>query len=209
MTLFANRDEAGQLLGQACQDYADREDTIVLGLPRGGVPIAYQVARAIDCPLDIILVRKLGVPHHKELAMGAIASGGVVVTNPDVIAFEKISSAQFQAVKQQELTELRRRERRYRGDKPLPVLHNKTVILCDDGIATGATFRAAIEAIKQQQPAAIIAAVPVCAPDTADELRDYVDDFITLATPSPFFGIGMFYDDFPQCTDAEVIALLE
>ena len=206
--LFTNREEAGRALATQCQEYAELDDVIVLGLPRGGVPIAYEIAKQIACPLDIILVRKLGTPLNKELAMGAIASGGVIVFNQDVINFERITLEQIEAVKARESAELKRRELHYRGDRPFPDLKNKTVILCDDGIATGATFRAAIEALKQHQPAHIIAAVPVCAPDTAYDIEARVDKLITLATPTPFYGIGMWYVDFPQCSDEEVIAAL-
>jgi putative phosphoribosyl transferase len=188
--------------------YADRSDVLVLGLPRGGVPVAYEVAKALHAPLDICLVRKLGVPAHKELAMGAIASGGVRVLNYEVVSWLRISGKTIDEVAARELKELQRRDRAYRGDRPQPEIHDHTVILVDDGIATGATIRAAIAVIKSQHPARLIVATPVAPPSTCEELKAEVDEVVCLMTPELFYAIGLWYEDFSQTTDDEVRDLL-
>jgi len=181
----------------------------VLALPRGGVPVAYEVAKALNAPLDIFLVRKLGVPGHEELAMGAIASGGVRVLNHDVVDHLLIPAGVIDSVAANELRELERRERAYRGSRPEPEVREKTVILVDDGLATGSTMRAAAAALRQQNPARIIVAVPVSAPQTCDEYRMGVDEIVCAITPEPFYGVGQWYVDFSQTTDDEVRDLLE
>jgi putative phosphoribosyl transferase len=205
---FVDRTEAGQILATKLKAYAKRTDTIVLGLPRGGIPVAFEVARALHLPLDICLVRKLGVPGHKELAMGAIASDGVRVLNYDVISQLGISSKTIDEVAAKELRELQRRDRLYRGDRPSPNLKDSTVILVDDGIATGASIRAAIAVIQEEQPQSIIVAIPVAPSSTCDELRDEVDKVVCLMTPEPFYSVGLWYDYFTQTTDEEVHKLL-
>lgn len=208
-TRFRNRIEAGQLLAAQLKKYSNRSDVLVLGLPRGGVPVAYEVAKALNAPLDICLVRKLGVPGHKELAMGAIGSDGVRVLNYDVVSWLGISSKMIDEVAARELRELQRRDRAYRGDRPLPTVKNSTVILVDDGLATGATMRAAITVLKQEQPQSIIVAIPVAPRAACDELKAEVDKVVCLATPEPFYAIGLWYEDFSQTTDEEVRHLLE
>jgi putative phosphoribosyl transferase len=208
-TRFRNRIEAGQLLASQLKNYGNRSDVLVLGLPRGGVPVAYEVAKALNAPLDICLVRKLGVPGHKELAMGAIGSDGVRVLNYDVVSWLGISGKTIDEVAARELRELQRRDRAYRGDRPLPTVKNSTVILVDDGLATGATMRAAIAVLKQEQPQSIIVAVPVAPRAACDALKTEVDKVVCLATPEPFYAIGLWYEDFSQTTDEEVRHLLE
>jgi predicted phosphoribosyltransferase len=180
----------------------------VLALPRGGVPVAYEVARALHAPLDVFLVRKLGLPGHEELAMGAVASGGVRVLNRDVVERLQIPDELIDAVTRRELQELERRERAYRGDRPFPDVHGKTVILVDDGLATGSTMRAAAEALRQQRPARLVVAVPAGSPETCDEFRAEVDEVVCAITPQPFYAVGLWYDDFSQTTDDEVRELL-
>jgi putative phosphoribosyl transferase len=206
--IYRDRTEAGQRLAAQLKDYADRPDVLVLALPRGGVPVAFEVAEALRAPLDIFLVRKLGVPGHEELAMGAIATGGVRVLNEDVVDYLRIPGEVIDAVAADELRELERRERAYRGDSPAPDVKGKTVILVDDGLATGSTMRAAAAALRQQQPARIVVAVPVSAPQTCDEYRMGVDEIICAVTPEPFYAVGQWYEDFSQTTDEEVRALL-
>ncbi len=206
--IFRDRRDAGQRLAAKLGAYAHRPDTLVLGLPRGGVPVAYEVAVALDAPLDIMIVRKLGVPYERELAMGAIASGGVRVLNNDVIAELHISSDVVEAITGEERRELERRERAYRGERPEPVIQGRTVILVDDGIATGATIRAAVTALRQQQPARIIIAAPVAAAVTCAELRPLVDELVCLVTPVELYGIGYWYDHFAQLSDDEMRAYL-
>jgi predicted phosphoribosyltransferase len=189
-------------------DYADRPDVLVLALPRGGVPVAYEVARALHAPLDIFLVRKLGVPGHEELAMGAIATGGVRVLNEDIVQYLQIPGEVIDAVAVDEQRELERRERAYRDDRPAPDVRGKTVILVDDGLATGSTMRAAAAALRKQQPARIVVAVPVSAVQTCDEYRMGVDEIVCAVTPEPFHGVGLWYEDFSQITDEEVRTLL-
>ncbi|HIK55756.1 MAG TPA: phosphoribosyltransferase [Synechococcales cyanobacterium M55_K2018_004] len=206
---FQDRTEAGQALATRLKAYADRPDVLVLGLPRGGVPVAYEIAAALHVPLDICLVRKLGVPGHKELAMGAIASGGVRVLNYDVVSWLGISSKTIDEMAAKELRELQRRDRAYRGDRPPPDVRDRTIILVDDGLATGSTMRAAISLLKPQRPAKLIVAVPVAPPEVCRTLQSEVDDVICLMTPENFYAIGVWYENFAQTTDEEVIALLK
>jgi putative phosphoribosyl transferase len=208
-TRFSNRQEAGQEVAQQLQSYAQRQDVLVLGLPRGGVPVAAEVARVLQVPLDICLVRKLGVPGHKELAMGAISAGGVRVLNQEIIAGLGISEQMIEEVEAQELQELQRRDRAYRGDRPPPDLRDRTVIVVDDGLATGSTMKAAIALIKSQQPSRLVVAVPVAPPDVCDALKAEVDEVACLLTPEPFYAIGLWYENFAQTTDDTVKALLK
>jgi putative phosphoribosyl transferase len=201
---YKNRFEAGRELADALQPYANRPDVLVLALPRGGVPVAYEVAKSLNAPMDLMLVRKLGLPGHEELAMGAIATGGIHVFNAEVIEGLGISEAQIEQVAAVELQELRRRERIYRDDRPLPKVHGRCVILIDDGLATGATMQAAIAGLRQQKPSEIVAAVPVAPPDAVASLRQQADVVICPAMPDPFFGVGLWYADFAQVSDAEV-----
>jgi predicted phosphoribosyltransferase len=205
---FTNRAEAGELLAARFAGLADRGDVIVLGLPRGGVPVGYQVARSLRVPLDVFVVRKLGVPGHEELAMGAIASGGVRLLNHEVVDALGIPGAVIDEVARREETELERRERLYRGRRPLAPLLNKTVILVDDGLATGSTMRAAVTAIRQQEPARIVVAVPVGAPATCAEMSSVADEVVCLLSPDPFVAVGLWYRDFGETSDAEVRELL-
>lgn len=207
--LIRDRAEAGQILAAKLKHYAKRPDVIILALPRGGVPVAYQVAAILDLPLDIFLVRKLGVPGQEELAMGAIASRGVRVLNHDVIEALRIPESIIQAVAEKEQLELERREKFYKQDDPPFDVTNKTVILIDDGLATGATMKAAAEALKQQKVNKIVIAVPVAAESTCRELSELVDEIVCALTPEPFYGVGYWYDDFSQTSDAEVIGLLK
>jgi putative phosphoribosyl transferase len=206
--VFRDRAEAGRVLAEQLAAYADRPDVIVLALPRGGVPVGYEVAQALHAPLDVFLVRKLGVPGHEELAMGAVATGGVRVLNEQVVRALHIPEQVIDAVARWELEELARRERLYRGDRPPPDVHGRTVILVDDGLATGATMLAAVGALRQQQPAGIVVAVPIASRDTCELLRDEVDDVICAATPDPFYAVGLWYENFEQLTDEEVRELL-
>jgi len=208
-TPFRNRAEAGQRLAQRLLAYAGRPDVVVLGLPRGGVPVAFEVARALEVPLGVVVVRKLGVPGHKELAMGAIASGGIRVLNDDVVRHLNIPDRVIEAVTAQELRELHWRERAYRGDQPTPDVRGRAVILVDDGIATGSTMLAAIAALRTLEPARIIVAVPTAAPSTCDEIRRVADDCICEIMPEPFYAVGAWYEDFSQTTDEEVRDLLD
>lgn len=207
--LFRDRMHAGQVLARKLRQYANRSDVLVLGLPRGGVPVAYEVAREIDAPLDVFLVRKLGVPHHRELAMGAIASGGVRVLNEDVVNSLRVKQKAIDRVAAEEDKELKRREQAYRGNLPPLDLRDRTVILVDDGLATGASMHVAAIAARQQHPAKLIAAVPVGAPETCDRFRMEVDEIICAETPDPFLAVGVWYDNFSQTTDAEVRKLLD
>src|SRR5438045_9374169 len=206
--IYRDRVDAGKQLAKRLTVYAERDDVLVLALPRGGVPVAYEVAKALRAPLDIFLVRKLGVPGHEELAMGAIATGGVRVLNDDVVDYLKIPGDVIDAVAANELRELERRERAYRGNRPEPDVRGKTIILVDDGLATGSTMRAAASALREQDPARIVVAVPVSAPQTCDEYRMGVDEIICAKTPEPFYGVGRWYEDFSQTTDEEVRDIL-
>ena len=189
--------------------YVGRDDLLVLGLPRGGVPVAYEVATALDAPLDVFIVRKLGVPRHEELAMGAIASGGVVVLNEDVIQGLGISREVIEEIAAREREEMLRREQAYRDNRPAPELRGRSVILIDDGLATGASMFSAVQSAKQQDPSRIVVAVPVAAVQTAERLETEVDEFVAVRTPTPFYGVGQWYDDFSQTSDEEVRHLLE
>ena len=207
---YADRREAGRDLGRILQRYVegdDRNQAIVLALPRGGVPVAFEVAQALDAALDVFLVRKLGTPGHRELAMGAIATGGVRVINDDVVRYLNITPAQIEEVARDEEQELARREATYRHG-PAPRLSGRVVVLVDDGLATGSTMKAAVQAVKQQQPARVIVAVPVGAPETCSELRSMADEVVCARTPSPFNAVGQWYIDFDQTTDDEVRELL-
>jgi predicted phosphoribosyltransferase len=208
-TAFRDRAEAGQLLAQQLTLYAGRRDVLVLALPRGGVPVAYEVARALGVPLDVFVVRKLGVPGHKELAMGAIASGGVCVLNDDVVRELRIPRRIIETVVARELLELERRECIYRSDRSAPDVRGRTVILVDDGLATGSTMRAAVAALRRLGPAKIVVAVPTAAPSTCEELRHEADECVCEITPDPFYAVGLWYEDFSQTTDDEVRELLE
>jgi len=205
---FRDRREAGRRLAEKLTAYAGRPDVIVLALPRGGVPVAYEVARALGAPLDVYLVRKLGVPGQEELAMGAIATGGVVVLNEPVVRGLGIPRYVIDAVTAWQQRELERRESLYRGEAPPPDVRGQTVILVDDGLATGATMRAAVAALRKQQPARIVVAVPTAPPGTCEELRTETDDVVCAMTPEPFQSVGLWYEDFSQTTDDEVRELL-
>jgi len=207
--LFHNRLEAGKILSEQLAAYANRPDTLVLGLLRGGVPVAFSVAQALRAPLDIWLVRKLGVPGQEELAMGAIATGGVRVLNDMVIRSLGIPNDVIEAVTALEQRELQRREQLYRGVRPAPDVRGRTVILVDDGIATGATMRAAIAALRQSAPARVVVAVPVVAAPTVDVLRAEADELVFVAAPEHFIGVGFWYEDFSQATDEEIRDLLD
>ncbi|WP_375510645.1 phosphoribosyltransferase [uncultured Nostoc sp.] len=205
---FKDRRFAGQVLAKELAAYTNRPDVLVLGLPRGGVPVAFEVAKALNAPIEVLVVRKLGVPEQQELAMGAIASGGVRILNEYIISQVKISDEVIARVAVQEERELERRERLYRPDRPFPNLQGRTVILVDDGLATGATMWAAVVAVRKQQPAQILIAVPVAAPETCQELEAEVDKIVCVSTPSPFQSVGLWYENFPQTTDEEVCGLL-
>jgi len=210
---FRDRIEAGQLLGR---EIAARlgvidgaiDDAIVLALPRGGVPVGAEVAKTLGVPLDAFIVRKLGVPGHEELAMGAIASGGVRVLNRDVLDYARVTQQQLDAVAAREERELARREAEYRGNRAPLDVRGRTVIIVDDGLATGSTMRAAVQALRAMEPKRIIVAVPVGASQTCEDLREIADEIVCLRTPEPFEAVGLWYDDFTQTTDAEVHALL-
>lgn len=208
MRLFHDRADAGRQLAERLGVYANRNDVVVLGLPRGGVPVAYQVASRLAVPLDVFLVRKLGVPGHSELAMGAIAAGGVEVLNHDLIADLGISPAAVSGIAARERLELDRRDRIFRGGRPFPELADKTVIVIDDGLATGATMEAAVTALRRMNPAEIVVAVPVGAPETCNRFTHIADRVVCLATPPSFDAVGLWYEDFSQTTDEEVTALL-
>jgi putative phosphoribosyl transferase len=206
---FRDRAEAGRALARVLSHYAGRDDVIVLALPRGGVPVAAEVAKELGAPLDVFVVRKLGVPGHEELAMGAIASGGVLVLDDGVLRWLGISEEQVQRALTRELDELGRREAAYRNGRPLPDLKGKTVILVDDGLATGASMQAAARAVRRHQPARIVIAVPVASRATCDQFRNDVDEVVCAVTPEPFYSVGNWYEDFSQTSDEEVRELLE
>jgi predicted phosphoribosyltransferase len=205
---FRDRAEAGRLLAQRLREFAGRDDVVVLGLPRGGVPVGYQVAQALDAPLDVFLVRKLGVPGHEELALGAIATGGLRVLNKPVVDSLEIPAEWIEAIAAKELRELERRERAYRGHRQSPELTGRTVLLVDDGLATGSTMWAAASAVRQEEPARVVVAVPVADPGVCQALRNVADDVVCLSTPRPLHAVGAWYDDFSQTSDEEVRALL-
>jgi len=196
------------MLAEALRPYAGRDDLLVLALPRGGVPVGFEVARALEAPLDVMLVRKLGVPGHEELAMGAIASGGVRIVSPDVVSAFGIPDRVLATVAAAEEQELQRRERLYREARPLPDVSGKTVILVDDGLATGSTMRAAVATLRAMAAGRVVAAVPVAPPETCDALREVVDEMVCLLTPDPFLAVGAWYEDFSETSDETVRALL-
>jgi putative phosphoribosyl transferase len=206
--VFHNRKQAGQLLAQKLAHYRGRDDLLVLGLPRGGVPVAYEVAKALRAPLDVFLVRKLGVPGLSEYAMGAIASGGVRVINEAAVRQMGISQESINVVTAREERELERRDRTYRAGQPPLEIQGRTVILVDDGLATGSTMQAAASAIRTQHPRRLVVAVPIGAPDTCDEFRAHVDEVICAVMPADFRAVGLSYDDFGETSDREVQALL-
>jgi putative phosphoribosyl transferase len=209
MSFFNDRTDAGKRLAERLSEYANREDILILALPRGGVPVAFEVAKELNVKMDVFIVRKLGVPGNEELAMGAIASGNIRVLNEDVIRSFHIPQKVIDEATTNELSELERRERIYRGNRPTPKISGSTVILIDDGLATGATMRAAVAAVKSKNPAKVIIAVPVAAPDTCSAFRNDVDEVICVGTPEPFYGVGAWYEDFSQTTDKEVCELLD
>jgi putative phosphoribosyl transferase len=196
------------MLARRLDTYGGRKDVIVLALPRGGVPVAFEVAMALQAPLDVFLVRKLGVPGHEELAMGAIASDGVRIVDTEMVEALGISERELESVIQREQRELGRRERLYRGNAPPPVITDRVVILIDDGLATGSSMRATVAAVRTQAPARIVIAVPIAAPSTCAELSHEVDEIVCAVTPEPFYAVGLWYEDFSQTTDAEVCELL-
>jgi putative phosphoribosyl transferase len=205
---FRDRAEAGRMLAEKLADYAGLSDVIVLALPRGGVPVAYEVARALGAPLDVFLVRKLGAPGHEELAMGAIASGGIVVMNDEVVKAMKVGADEILDAIDSERLEMARREVAYRDDRPPVDVRGRTVILIDDGLATGSTMRAAVKALRRQKPARIVVAVPIGAASTCAEFQDIADECICAVTPEPFRAVGLWYEDFTQTEDDEVAELL-
>jgi putative phosphoribosyl transferase len=205
---FKNRVEAGRSLAERLSAYANRSDTLVLGLPRGGVPVAYEVATALNVPMDVFVVRKLGVPGHEELAMGAIATGGARALNQDVIEYLRIPEEVVDEVTKQEERELERRERLYRDNRPARSPRNQVAILVDDGLATGSTMRAAALALRQQQPASIVVAIPVASVEACESLGGQADEVVCLYAPEPFYAVGLWYEDFSQTTDEEVRDLL-
>ena len=205
---FHDRFDAGRQLAADLDQYAGRPDVIVLALPRGGVPVGYEVARALGAPLDVFLVRKLGVPGREELAMGAIASGGVRVVNEDVVSELRITDRWLDVVAARELEELRRREEAYRDGRPAPAVRGKVGILVDDGLATGASMRAAVGALKKLGPSRVVVAVPVGAAQTCRELEQIADEVVCAEQPDPFYAVGTWYRDFDQTTDDEVRELL-
>lgn len=207
--LFADRHEAGAELASHLGKYHGRSDVVVLALPRGGVPVAFEVAEALNAPLDVFIVRKLGMPGHPEFAMGAIASGGVCVLSDYVVRTFNISESAIEAVTRSELAELQRREREYRQDRPLTELRGRAVILVDDGLATGSTMRAAVKAVRAHDPARVVVAVPVGAPDTCARFGEIADDTICARMPERFSAVGLWYADFSQTTDDEVRELLQ
>jgi predicted phosphoribosyltransferase len=205
---FLDRYDAGRRLASALSNYADRSDLLILALPRGGVPVAYEVARALHAPLDVFLVRKLGFPGHEELAMGAIATGGVRIIDQQIVQMFGISDEAIDRVTATERRELERREQLYRDGRPAPDVKGRTTILIDDGLATGSTMRAAVQALRQEGARKIVIAVPVAPPETCEAFRDEVDDIICAVTPEPFRAVGIWYADFSETTDDEVRELL-
>lgn len=208
MTRFRDRGHAGEVLALSLREYARRTDVVVLGLARGGVVVAAAVAAALEVPLDVFMVRKLGAPGHEELAMGAIASGGVRVMNPDIVRSLRVSPDAIDAVARREQLELERRAALYRGDRPTLSLDGRTAIVVDDGLATGASMRAAVLAIKTLHPASVVVAVPTASRQARDDIAELVDDVVCVATPEPFWGVGAWYDNFTQTSDDEVARLL-
>jgi putative phosphoribosyl transferase len=209
MKIFRDRTDAGRQLADSLRGLAGKNDVVVLGLPRGGVPVAREVAAALGAPLDVCIVRKLGAPFNPELAVGAIAFGGVTVYNDSLLAELGLDEADIDGIRQREHAELLRRERAYRGARPPLELAGKTVILVDDGIATGATMHAAVMATRKLEPKSIIVAVPTSAVDSVARLEEVADGVIALATPEPYYGVGVWYEEFPQVADADVLRCLE
>lgn len=206
---FRNRVHAGQLLAEKLMQYANREDVLVLAVPRGGVPVGFEVAQALHAPLDVFVLRKLGAPWHEELGFGAVASGGVRIMEQETIDALGLTPEEIEAVVEREESELRRRERVYRGERPAPNVKGKIVVLVDDGIATGSSMLAAIAALRHFKPAKIVIAVPVAAASTAKRLRKIVDEFVAVEAPAAFYAVGQFYADFQPTSDEEVVDLLE
>lgn len=206
---FRDRREAGERLAEQLRAYGNRADVIVLALPRGGVPVGFEVAEALRAPLDVFVVRKLGVPGQEELAMGALASGGTRVLDNEIVRLARVTESEIERATAFAAEEMARQERRYRGDRPFPSVEGKTVILVDDGLATGSTMRAAVLALRAQHPAKVVVAVPVGAPETCDALGSVADDVVCVETPEPFRAVGLWYEDFSQTTDDEVHALLD
>lgn len=207
--IFRDRTEAGKFLATRLAHYAGQPDLLVLALPRGGVPVAFEVAKALEAPLDVFLVRKLGFPGHEEAAMGAIASGGVIVLNEEMLQGMRIPDHVIDSVVERELQELKRRENMYRAGLPPIDVNGRVVILVDDGLATGSTMRAAAQALRKQNPKRLVVAVPVGAPETCDEFRSEVDEIICGVEPETLYAVGVWYEDFSQTTDEEVQRLLE
>jgi putative phosphoribosyl transferase len=206
---FRNRIEAGQVLAQSLQTYKNRPDTLVLALPRGGVPVAWEVARELNAPLDVFIVRKLGVPGHEELGMGAIATGGVRILHEGIVRELGIPQGAIDMVSEREQRELERREELYRGDRPAPRIEGRTVIVVDDGLATGSSMKAAVQALRQQKPGRLIVAVPTAPAETCSQLKEIADEVVCAITPEPFFAVGGSYGDFSQTTDEEVRDLMQ
>lgn len=209
MIRFSDRRDAGKKLAQKLRHYAGRPDVLVMALPRGGVPVAYEVSRLLNVPMDIFIVRKLGLPGREELAIGAIATGGIRVLNDNVIRLLNVPEEVIRFVAERELQELQRREQSYRGDRPAPQVRDRTIILIDDGLATGASMRAAVKGLRAQHPARIVVAVPAAAVEVCEAFRHEVDEIVCAMTPEPFQGVGRWYEDFRQMTDDEVRSLLE
>ncbi len=206
--MFRDREDAGRQLAEKLRHYAGRRDVVVLALPRGGVPVAFAVAQALGAPMDVFAVRKLGVPWHPELAMGAIATGGIRVLNDDVIRTMHIPRDAIDEVAEDEKQELERREAAYRDGWSRPDIRGKVVILVDDGLATGSTMRAAAQAVRRLEPARVVVAVPVGAPDTCEAMKADADEVVCVEMPEPLFGVGAWYEDFSQTSDEEVRELL-
>ena len=207
---FLNRSDAGrQLAAELLPGYVGRSDVLVLGLPRGGVPVAFEMAVALDAPLDVFVVRKLGLPGHEEFGIGAIASGGVRVVDESVLRAYGVDSRTLEEITEREQRELERRERRYRDDRPFPAIQDRVVILVDDGLATGSTMRAAVAALRAEGPREIVVAVPVGAPETCSAMARLADDVVCLTTPEPFYAVGLWYENFDQTDDDEVHDLIE
>ena len=206
---FQNRIDAGRRLAARLLTFADRDDVLVLGLPRGGVPVAFEIAMALDAPLDVFVVRKLGLPGHEEFGIGAIASGDVRVVDEAVLRAYDVEADALERITARERLELERRERLYRDDRAFPAIEDRVVILVDDGLATGSTMRAAVAALRKKRPSQIVVAVPVGAPETCTAMAKLVDEVVCLETPDPFYAVGLWYEDFEQTDDAEVHELLE
>ena len=208
MTYFLDRRDAGRRLAEDLARYANQPNVLIFGLPRGGVPVAYEVAKALHAPLDVFIVRKLGFPGHPELAMGAIASGGVRILDRRLIEMYEIPDDHIERITASEQRELTRREKSYRDDRPSPDVRDHTVILIDDGLATGSTMRAAVQALRQEGARKVVVAVPIAPPETCESMRKEVDDIVCAITPEPFLAVGLWYADFSETTDDEVRALL-